>query len=208
MPERIVKTPSPKQLELLRQLYRFRRRHGYAPTLEELGKILGVAKVTVHQTIRTLERKGLVSRLRHRARSLEITDDGKLLHLFEERPCEWILAGNLYAAGKLRFLSPPRKIEPDLLVQRYKHVSLLKVSGRPPGHPEVCDGDYLLIEPLRDKHIRQLALVQRPGGKVELHQFVRKERLLYIQDITDKTILTPIRHADILGIVVGLLRTY
>ncbi len=56
--------PSPKQLELLRLLSRFQRDHGYCPSLEEMGDILGVSKVTVYQHVRALERKGLITRLR------------------------------------------------------------------------------------------------------------------------------------------------
>jgi len=208
MAERIVRSPSPKQLELLRHLYRFQRKHGYAPTLDALGRSLGITKVSVYQSVRALERKGLLSRLRNKSRSLQITEDGKLLHLFEDSGPAWKLVGQFHTTGTIKFYNTPRKVDPDLLIQRYRHASLLKVSGPPPGDRTVRDGDYLLIEPLRDKHDHQLALVQTRIDKIELCKFHRKQGRLFIQKIDIVPTMTPIRHADILGVVVGLIRTY
>jgi len=209
MAERIIKSPSPKQLELLRHLYRFQRRHGYAPTLEELGQSMGITKVTVYQYVRTLERKGLINRLRNRARSLQISDEGKLLHLFADSSTAWKLVGQYHTSGKLQFYHSPRKVEPDLLIQRYRNASLLRVTGSAPASDRtIREGDYLLIEPLRDRHNHQLALIQTYVDKVELYKFHRKQGKLFIQKEELVSTLTPIRHADILGVVVGLIRTY
>ncbi len=208
MADKIVKSPSPKQLELLRHLCRFQQKHGYAPTLDELGRSLGVSKVTVHQYTRSLERKGLVSRLRNRARSLQVTEAAKALDLFGAHPAPWKLVGELHPNGKLKFFPAPRKVEPDVLVQRYRNVNLLKISGHSLDDKNIRDGDYLLIEPLREKHHHQLGLVQSPEGKVELYKFLRKHGRLYIPLEGQNHNLILVQPTDILGVVVGLIRTY
>jgi len=63
-----------RQKELLDYLAAHIARHGYAPTLDEIGRHFALASVaTVHKHLRNLERKGLVRRLARRSRALELT---------------------------------------------------------------------------------------------------------------------------------------
>ena len=69
-------TVTPRQLEILRLIRNFRNRHGYSPTMQELGDRLGLTKVTVFEHVGALERKGLLRReAKHKARSLQISPD-------------------------------------------------------------------------------------------------------------------------------------
>lgn len=210
MPDKTANTPSPKQAELLRQLFRFRRKYGYSPTLEELGRTMGISKVTAYQYIRALERKGLVRRLRHRARSIEIVEEAQLPVLLQDPPLAWRLVGRLHADGRIRFFARPRTVEPDLLVRRCPNVSLLQVSGTSLADRGVGDGDYLLIEPLSDRHVRPAALVQRPEGRIELCRLARRNGRLYARPDQGPADVAPapVSPSSILGVVVGLLRMY
>jgi SOS-response transcriptional repressor LexA len=208
MSERGMTAPSPKQLELLRQLFRFQQKHGYSPTLEELGRILGISKVTVYQYVRALEHKGLVHRLRNRARSLQFTQEGRQQDLLGERAPTWKLVGILHAEGKIRFFPAPRRIEPDLLIRRYGNVSLLKISGTFAHDPSLRDGDYLLIKPLDNRSHRLTALVQSSGGKIELCELHRRHGQLYASAGEKAQGPRVINQSDVLGVVVGLIRTY
>src|SRR6476619_3737306 len=64
---------TPKQLRILTLIRDYQRKHGYSPTMQELADTLGVTKVTVFEHVTGLEKKGLLRRSRHRARSLELT---------------------------------------------------------------------------------------------------------------------------------------
>lgn len=65
---------TPKQLQIMRFLRDYQLEHGTCPTLEEIGQALGVHRVTVHQHVAALDKKGAIRKLAQRSRSIEITD--------------------------------------------------------------------------------------------------------------------------------------
>jgi repressor LexA len=59
-----------KQNEIVRFLWTYRRAHGIAPTLSEIAEALGVSKITVHEHIGLLEKKGAIKKEKYQSRSL------------------------------------------------------------------------------------------------------------------------------------------
>lgn len=203
----VPESPSPKQMELLCSLYRFQRKHGYSPTLDELGQIMGISKVTVHQYIRCLEKKGLVCRIKNYARSLQIVDESKIKPYLRSERASWKLVGRLTDQGRLKFYSIPKKLEPELLIERYGNTNLLRVVGNSWPEENISDGDYLLIEPLSEKHSRNLVLVQTRSGRVEICTLIRRRNRLLIQNRQTCEEI-PTHQADILAVIIGLIRSY
>src|SRR5688500_13049721 len=78
--ERGTKTMNltPRQLDVIVAIRNFRHLHGYSPTMQELADQLGTSKVTIFEHVNALERKRVLRRDRHKARSLEIITDDKL----------------------------------------------------------------------------------------------------------------------------------
>lgn len=74
---------SPKLLATLKSIDRLTREVGCPPTLSELAAEFGVNKVSIHERLAKLQAARLVTRKRHRARSITITPAG-LEHV--ERP--------------------------------------------------------------------------------------------------------------------------
>ena len=69
--------PTPRQLDVLREVRSFQRRKGYTPTLRDLGEALGMRSTsTVDSHLDALERKGLLQRVRHITRGLIVTPAG------------------------------------------------------------------------------------------------------------------------------------
>jgi SOS-response transcriptional repressor LexA len=54
-------TLTPNQLRVAATIRNYRHLHGRAPTYDELGAILGVSKVNVWETCRTLKEKSVLS---------------------------------------------------------------------------------------------------------------------------------------------------
>jgi len=73
MPEDTVVRLTPKQLRILTLIRDYQRKNGYSPTMQELADALSVTKVTVFEHVVGLEKKGLLRRAKHRARSLVLT---------------------------------------------------------------------------------------------------------------------------------------
>jgi SOS-response transcriptional repressor LexA len=66
------------QLETLRFLADYAKRHGYAATIREVGAYFGIASTNgANDRIKALERKGLLVRESKTARSIRLTDAGK-----------------------------------------------------------------------------------------------------------------------------------
>ncbi|MFN0058453.1 MAG: transcriptional repressor LexA [Planctomycetota bacterium] len=63
-----------RQLAILEFLQRYRQMRTVSPTLQEIAEHFAVSKVTIHDHVQQLERKGAVRRAAHRARSLEVLD--------------------------------------------------------------------------------------------------------------------------------------
>ena len=63
----------PRERQLLDFIMQFIQRHGFAPTLKEIGEAVGMASpATVHEHIDKLRQKGFIRKLDGTARGLEI----------------------------------------------------------------------------------------------------------------------------------------
>src|SRR5512142_3399565 len=62
-----------RQREILDYLNEFIQQHGYAPSLEEVGRRFGLSSLaTVHKHLTNLQEKGFIKRAWNRSRSVEL----------------------------------------------------------------------------------------------------------------------------------------
>ena len=62
-----------RQREILDYLHYFIEQHGYAPSLEEIGRRFGLSSLaTVHKHLTNLQEKGFIRRAWNRSRSVEL----------------------------------------------------------------------------------------------------------------------------------------
>lgn len=54
--------PTPRQAQILEVIRSHRSRHGYSPTLQQIGAALGIGKVTVYEHIQSMMKKGLLAK--------------------------------------------------------------------------------------------------------------------------------------------------
>lgn len=66
---------TPRQADVLKFIRAFRAEKGYAPTQQEIGEELGVSKVTAHEHMKALARKGAVIIGKHKCRDISLADD-------------------------------------------------------------------------------------------------------------------------------------
>src|SRR5690606_16144429 len=68
-----MKPLTKRQREILDYLQEFIQRHGYAPSLEEIGRRFGLSSLaTVHKHLTNLQEKGFIKRSWNRSRSMEL----------------------------------------------------------------------------------------------------------------------------------------
>ena len=63
-----------KQLEIMEFLQQFRSHRQLSPTLDEMAENFGVSRVTIHEHVKELVKKGAISSVPYKARSIEILD--------------------------------------------------------------------------------------------------------------------------------------
>lgn len=70
---------------LLRYIHTFFQAHGYAPTDQELGELMGLSRMAINIRIHLMIKWGWIARDERRHRSLEITDLGEQILKERER---------------------------------------------------------------------------------------------------------------------------
>jgi repressor LexA len=90
---------TPRQLDVIVAIRNYRHINGYAPTMQELADQLGTSKVTIFEHVGALERKRVLRRDKHKARSLEIISEEKLPD--ENRSTKLPLLGNIAAGSPI-----------------------------------------------------------------------------------------------------------
>src|SRR5512133_1950395 len=90
---------TPRQLDVVVAIRNYRHLHGMSPTMQELADQLGTSKVTIFEHVGALEKKRVLRRDKHKARSLEIVTEENLPD--EERPTKLPLLGNIAAGSPI-----------------------------------------------------------------------------------------------------------
>src|SRR5687767_5323446 len=135
---------TPRQLDVIVAIRNFRHLHGYSPTMQELADQLGTSKVTIFEHVNALEKKRVLRRDRHKARSLEIVTEDKLPD--EERPTKLPLLGAIAAGSPIEAVENREELDLEKIFASKQGVYVLKVRGESMIEDHLCDGDYVIIE--------------------------------------------------------------
>ena len=100
---------TPRQLDVIVAIRNYRHLHGYSPTMQELADQLGTSKVTIFEHVGALEKKRVLRRDKHKARSLEIVADEKLPD--EERATKLPLLGNIAAGSPIEVVENREELD-------------------------------------------------------------------------------------------------
>src|SRR5512142_1753269 len=103
----------PRQVDVIVAIRNFRHLHGYAPTMQELADQLGTSKVTIFEHVGALEKKRVLRRDKHKARSLEITADEKLPD--EDRTTKLPLLGSIAAGSPIEAVENREELDLEQL---------------------------------------------------------------------------------------------
>jgi repressor LexA len=201
-----------RQQQIWNFLVEYVDRHGYPPTVREIGEEVGLASPsTVHAHLANLERAGLLRRDPTKPRALELlgrerrepetlapTVDAVRLPLLGE-----IAAGSpLLAAENVEAYVPlPRTTKGDFLL-RVKGDSMIEAG--------ILDGDLVIVQRAQDARNGEI-VVTLAGDDESLEEatvktFYREKGRVRLQP--ENAALEPIyaKHVQILGRVVGVFR--
>lgn len=140
-----------RQVAILEFLDRYRRLRRVSPTLEEMAQHFGLSKVTIHDHVKQLERKGAVRREPHRARSLEVIDPeydhrASASEPREEGRCPIAVLGCIAAGEPLEAIEDPEIVDLADLVPLGREHYALRVRGTSMIDDGIHDGDLVIVE--------------------------------------------------------------
>ncbi len=198
---------TPKQLQIMNYIRDYRREHDTSPTLEEIGQWMGVHRVTVHQHIAALEKKGAIRKLPQRSRSIEILDRQYL-----PDPTVQVL-GRIAAGRPIEAIedAEPYTLDELLPIEPGRQAYLLRVVGRSMIEDHIMDGDLVMVDPSRDAREGEI-VVAVVDGEATLKRFFREPggvvRLQPANAALKPIRVKPPQQLDLRGVVRGVLRRY
>lgn len=199
---------TPRQLDVLVAIRNYRHLHGYAPTMQELADALGTSKVTIFEHVGALERKRVIRRDKHKARSLEIVADERLPD--ENRPTKLPLLGSIAAGSPIEAIENREELDLEAMFAAKQGVYVLRVRGESMIEDHLCDGDFVVIERRESARNGEQVVALLDTGEATLKRYYREGTKIRLQP-ANATMEPRIVDADrvrVQGVVIGVLRSY
>src|SRR5262249_14372658 len=199
---------TPRQLDVIVAIRNFRHLHGYSPTMQELADQLGTSKVTIFEHVNALEKKRVLRRDRHKARSLEIIADEQLPD--EERTTKLPLLGTIAAGSPIAAIESREAIDLEHLFTSRSCVYVLKIRGDSMIEDHLCDGGRVIIERGETARNGEQVVALLDTGEATLKRYYKEGNRVRLQP-ANSSMEPRIIEADrcrIQGVVIGVLRSY
>ncbi len=173
---------------------------GYGPTVREIGDGFGIESpngVMCH--LKALEKKGLITRRERSARAIQLVD--------RTPTGSWLpMLGAVAAGSPVEAIEQQEKLEFANLFGGPDRFAL-KVRGQSMIEEHIADGDYVVIHKQETAHNgeRVVAMIE---GEVTLKRYYEDGENLRLEPAngTMKPIVVPRDRAQILGVLVGVVR--
>jgi repressor LexA len=195
-----------RQREVLDYLNDFIQQHGYAPSLEEIGRRFGLSSLaTVHKHLTNLQEKGFIKRAWNRSRSVEMipTRSGG-------RAVDLPLLGYVAAGSPIEAVAGTETIAvPENLIGK-RDSYVLRVKGDSMIDEQIRDGDYVIVEDRRSADNGEMVIAMLHGSDVTLKKLYREQGRVRLQPANPavQPIVVSPDDVQIQGVVVGVMRKY
>lgn len=195
-----------RQKQLFDYIESYLARHGYAPTLEEIGAHFRLSSLaTVHKHLTNLEEKGLIRRTWNHSRAIELIRQQK-----GAAAVELPLLGRVAAGRPIEALEQADGISvPEEFVRR-NDTYVLRVVGSSMVGDGVLDGDYIVVES-RPSAENGETVVATIDGEATVKRFYReKNGKVRLQPANEamEPIIARAKDVEIRGVVVAVMRKY
>jgi repressor LexA len=195
-----------RQREILDYLNEFIQQHGYAPSLEEVGRRFGLSSLaTVHKHLTNLQDKGFIKRAWNRSRSVELVQTKA-----GGRAVELPLLGFVAAGAPIEAVATAESISvpEDLVGKRDTYV--LRVRGESMIDEQIRDGDFVIVEDRKTAENGEMVIALLGGSDVTLKKFYRENGQIRLQPANPsmQPLIVPADQLQVQGVVVGVMRKY
>ncbi|MBI2984657.1 MAG: transcriptional repressor LexA [Candidatus Kerfeldbacteria bacterium] len=201
--------PKTKQ-KVLHYLKVYVDEHGYAPTLTEIAKFLGVSALsTVHEHLEFLEERGFIERAEGEERGLTLTRKWHQLGQALARSLAVPVVGVIAAGSPIEATEHREQTlaVPEEFV-RGKNAYALKVSGDSMIESFIADGDYVVVEKTDFARDGDTVVALLDDGTATLKKFFKKRHFVRLQPANRQYKPIDVKSVVIQGKVLGVIRRY
>jgi repressor LexA len=221
-----IDTLPPRQKQVLSLISKLTEERGFPPTLAELAKAMGLRnRMTVHQHVVALKKKGLVLWEPGLNRSLRLSNElaespivtdtnggGTAFDEVEdaeaEEPKGIPLAGTIAAGRPIDAVQADEYLEVDSQY-RDNGCFALKIKGDSMIEDGIYDGDYVIVKPQPSPRNGEIVVATLDDGTATLKRFLKENGRFRLQPANAE--MAPIyveasNQMEIQGVVVALFR--
>jgi repressor LexA len=200
-----------KQIRVLRYFRDYRREKGIAPTLDEAAQALGVSKITIHEHLNQLTKKGAIHRDRAKARAVAILHDPDASdEVVQHAPAPSIPLVGLIAAGRpIEALEDRQEVPLTDLVPTGDRMYLLRVRGKSMIEDHIDDGDLVVVEKRETANDGDIVVAILEDEEATLKRFYRESNgMVRLQPANSS--MEPIftSRVQLRGVVRGVIRRF
>ena len=201
-----------RQRQVLEFIQDFIKKNGYGPTLLEIGKAMGLSSpATVHEHLRTLERKGMIKRNSNEVRGIQLLgvyEDFEMTEAVAGR--ELPLLGYIHAGHPLEPYNDPTatfKVTANLVPQN-KMAFVLQVKGESMIEDGILPGDYVVLVKENDIKNGDIVVALLENGLATLKRFFKEATRVRLEPANSS--MSPIyaTNVRIQGKCVGVIRRF
>ncbi|HYU78920.1 MAG TPA: transcriptional repressor LexA [Vicinamibacterales bacterium] len=196
-----------RQREILDYLNEFIQQHGYAPSLEEVGRRFSLSSLaTVHKHLTNLQDKGFIRRAWNRSRSVELLPSRSA-----GRAVELPLLGYVAAGMPIEAVASSESIAvPESLVSGKRDTYVLRVRGDSMIDEQIRDGDWVVVEDRRSADNGEMVIALVGGHDATLKKFYKENGRVRLQPANPsmQPLYVDANNVQIQGVVVGVMRKY
>ena len=198
-----------RQREIWTFVLEYSDRHGYPPTVREIGEAVGLASPsTVHAHLANLERAGLLRRDPTKPRALELLGRDRAADVEPASLPKLPLLGQIAAGGPLL---AEQNVEDEIAVPETLHGDfLLRVKGDSMIEAGILEGDVVVVQRAQDARNGEIVVALAGDDETTedatVKRFFRENGRIRLQP--ENSALEPIYadYVQILGKVVGVFR--
>jgi repressor LexA len=196
---------TPRRKQILEFLELYIEQHGYAPTIQEIGRHFHLSSTaTVHKHLTALEQLGLIERSQHRSRAIEFKASA------EEGPPQVPMLGRIAAGRPIEaILMPETTLVPKDMVGRGRTFAL-QVHGDSMIDEGIFDKDTIVVLTKQTAENGQIVVALVDGQNATVKKFYREKQLVRLQPANErhKPLLLEPDRVQIQGVVIGVIRRY
>ncbi len=207
-----------KQKELFDYLSNYIANNSISPSFEEMKNAVNLkSKSGIHRLITSLEQRGFIKRLKHKARAMEIiktltNNFNNINHDKKLNSIEIPLLGSIAAGDPMEAIENPNEFVtvPSTFLSPHNQFFGLKVNGLSMIDKGICDGDIAIIKKTNSVLNGKIAAVLTRDNEITLKIIKIKNNTIHLipanKSYTEKVL--NVNEVQIQGALTGIIRKY